>query len=429
MWIFSANTSPSAPPKTVKSWREHEHLAAVDRAPAGDDTVGERPVVLDAEAVRAVAGEHVELDERAGVEQQVDALAGGELAALVLAPDRRLVARRAAPLPSAWRAARGARRSGAGVVGRARLGSSAMRTRLVAARGSARLARRRTSRTRDRRPPRLRCPHSYWYGEMPPASHGSTEPASIATSGLRHDAELGPHVVDRACRVGEPVDAQQVGTTAVRAAQRAAAHRVGEPDRHALVREVTAVVLEQPGAARQVAGLEQADHHREQRERARIVVGARDEREHLDLALDRRAVVGEHVHPVVLREQRRRAPGPAGERRSPARRRTSRPRDRACRREGRAAPPTAARAPRRRRTSPTRPRAPPTCAARRHASGPTPPCSRCAGSRRARGRGCRARSARRRASIGSSTPSSRRTPRRARRPRPAADSAPASTAA
>ena len=90
LWIFSAYTSPSAPPKIVKSWREHEHLAAVDRAPTGDHAVGERPVLLDAEAVRAVAGEHVELDERAGVEQQVDALAGGELAPLVLAPDRRL---------------------------------------------------------------------------------------------------------------------------------------------------------------------------------------------------------------------------------------------------------------------------------------------------------------------------------------------------
>ena len=74
---------------------EDEDLAAVDRAPAGDDAVGERTVVLDAEAVRAVAGEHVELDERARVEQQVDALAGGELAPLVLAPDRRLAARRA----------------------------------------------------------------------------------------------------------------------------------------------------------------------------------------------------------------------------------------------------------------------------------------------------------------------------------------------
>ena len=35
-----------------------------------------------------VAGEHVELDERARVEQQFDALAGGELAPLVLALDR-----------------------------------------------------------------------------------------------------------------------------------------------------------------------------------------------------------------------------------------------------------------------------------------------------------------------------------------------------
>ena len=67
---------------------EHEHLAAVDRAPAGDDAVGERPVVLDAEAVGPVAGEHVELDERVGVEQQLEALAGGELAPLVLALDR-----------------------------------------------------------------------------------------------------------------------------------------------------------------------------------------------------------------------------------------------------------------------------------------------------------------------------------------------------
>ncbi len=73
--------------------REEEHLAAVDRAPAGDDAVGERPVVLDAEAVRAVAGEHVELDERAGVEQLLDALARGQLAPGVLALDGRRVAR------------------------------------------------------------------------------------------------------------------------------------------------------------------------------------------------------------------------------------------------------------------------------------------------------------------------------------------------
>jgi hypothetical protein len=43
---------------------EDEHLAAVHRPPTGHDAVGERTVVLDAEAVGAVAGEHVELDER-----------------------------------------------------------------------------------------------------------------------------------------------------------------------------------------------------------------------------------------------------------------------------------------------------------------------------------------------------------------------------
>ena len=40
-----------------------------------------------------VAHEGVELDERAGVEQRLDALARGALAALVLARDRPLVAR------------------------------------------------------------------------------------------------------------------------------------------------------------------------------------------------------------------------------------------------------------------------------------------------------------------------------------------------
>ena len=42
---------------------EHEHLAAVDRAPAGDDTVGVGPL-LEAGGVGPVAGEQVELVER-----------------------------------------------------------------------------------------------------------------------------------------------------------------------------------------------------------------------------------------------------------------------------------------------------------------------------------------------------------------------------
>ena len=48
-------------------------------------------------SVAAVLDEHVELLERALVEQKLDALARGELAALVLRLDARLAAARAAP--------------------------------------------------------------------------------------------------------------------------------------------------------------------------------------------------------------------------------------------------------------------------------------------------------------------------------------------
>ena len=82
--IFSAMTSPSEPPKTVKSWREDAHAAAVDRAVAGDHGVAPRPVLLHVELERAVAHERVELLEGAGVEQLLDPLAGGVLAAVVL---------------------------------------------------------------------------------------------------------------------------------------------------------------------------------------------------------------------------------------------------------------------------------------------------------------------------------------------------------
>ena len=66
--------------------REHEDLAAVDRAPAADDAVGVGPVV-EARLGRA-AGQQVELVERPRIEQQVDALAGQQLAPVVLALPR-----------------------------------------------------------------------------------------------------------------------------------------------------------------------------------------------------------------------------------------------------------------------------------------------------------------------------------------------------
>ena len=66
---------------------EDKGLAAVDGAPAGDDAVAGHLVLFHAEFDRAVLDEHVEFLERALVEQQLDALPRGQLAAGVLRLD------------------------------------------------------------------------------------------------------------------------------------------------------------------------------------------------------------------------------------------------------------------------------------------------------------------------------------------------------
>ncbi len=65
---------------------------AVDGAPAGDHAVAGNALLLHAEVVAAVLDEHVELLEGVLVEQQVEALAGGELALGVLGGDAPLAA-------------------------------------------------------------------------------------------------------------------------------------------------------------------------------------------------------------------------------------------------------------------------------------------------------------------------------------------------
>ena len=67
---------------------EHGDRPAVDRAGAGDDAVAERAPLLHPEVGGAVPGEGVELDERAGVEQHLQSLAGGVAALGVLALGR-----------------------------------------------------------------------------------------------------------------------------------------------------------------------------------------------------------------------------------------------------------------------------------------------------------------------------------------------------
>ena len=71
---------------------EDKHGAAVDGAETGHHAVAGDMAFLHAEIGRAVLDEHVELLERAAVHQQFDALARGELAALVLRLDAGLAA-------------------------------------------------------------------------------------------------------------------------------------------------------------------------------------------------------------------------------------------------------------------------------------------------------------------------------------------------
>src|SRR5262249_3157811 len=78
---------------------EGKYGAAVHRSPAGDDAVAGDFRLVHAEVAGAVFDEHVELFERALVEQQLEPLARGELAALVLRLDAVLAAAHARMRP------------------------------------------------------------------------------------------------------------------------------------------------------------------------------------------------------------------------------------------------------------------------------------------------------------------------------------------
>ena len=71
---------------------EQKDRAAVDGAPAGDDAVAGDLLLLHAEIGGAMLDEHVELLERAFIEKNLDTLARGQLAALVLRVDAGLAA-------------------------------------------------------------------------------------------------------------------------------------------------------------------------------------------------------------------------------------------------------------------------------------------------------------------------------------------------
>ena len=79
--IFCALASLMVPPNTVKSCANTYTSRPVDRAPAGDHAVADdAPARPCRSRVAAVRDERADLDERAGVEQQFEALAGGQAA-------------------------------------------------------------------------------------------------------------------------------------------------------------------------------------------------------------------------------------------------------------------------------------------------------------------------------------------------------------
>ncbi len=78
---------------------EHIRHAAVDGAPAGDDAVARNLGLLHAELDAAVLDIHVELLEGAFVEQEIEALPRGELAAGMLGLDALRTAAGAGPSP------------------------------------------------------------------------------------------------------------------------------------------------------------------------------------------------------------------------------------------------------------------------------------------------------------------------------------------
>ena len=90
--IFCACVSDSEPPNTVKSLAKTNTVRPLTvPQPVTTPSPGIL-LLLHAEVGRAVLDEHVELLERALVHQQLDALARGQLAALVLRVDSRLAA-------------------------------------------------------------------------------------------------------------------------------------------------------------------------------------------------------------------------------------------------------------------------------------------------------------------------------------------------
>ena len=87
LMIFSAWASDSEPPNTVKSLAKTKAVRPLISAPAGDDAVAGDFSLRPCRIRCAVLDEHVELLERALVEEHLEPLARRQLAAAMLLGD------------------------------------------------------------------------------------------------------------------------------------------------------------------------------------------------------------------------------------------------------------------------------------------------------------------------------------------------------
>ena len=199
--------------------------------------------------------------------------------------------------------------------------------------------------------------YSCWMRDMPARSKAPGGPRGHGCVALGLDAELGADLGDRSGGDLVEVDVEQVDAEPL-AQVLSSPQRVRDADVHlGLVELAFAQVTGEEAGVGHVAGLEQSDEGRQPREALRVGVGPTDEGEHLELAVEVGAVVGEHVHEVVLGEVGRGAADRTRAARSRDCGTSPRPPDRACRARGRRSSSTARRAPRPRRPRPAGPRA------------------------------------------------------------------------
>ena len=85
--IFSAYASDSEPPKTVKSWLKTKTSRPSIVPVSGHDAIAEVALLGKPEVSRPMRHEGIQLDERPGVEQQIEAFASGQLAGSMLLLD------------------------------------------------------------------------------------------------------------------------------------------------------------------------------------------------------------------------------------------------------------------------------------------------------------------------------------------------------